>query len=45
MPTKHFKSMDAYMRYEAYKHIHGLSKSHDQKIVYIAGKKHKVRHL
>ena len=44
MPTMHFKSIDAYRKYNAYKHIQGLAKSHDLKYVYIAGKRHKVKH-
>ena len=44
MPTMHFKSMAAYKKYEAYKHIHGLAKKHDLNYVYIAGKRHKVKH-
>lgn len=40
--TEHFKSEEAYRKYRAYKHIHGIP-SHAKDVV-VAGKRHKVKH-
>ena len=40
MPVRHFKSMEAYKKYEAFKHIHGLAKKKHPLIIYIKGKRH-----
>jgi hypothetical protein len=42
MPTEHFKSKEAYRKYRAYVHIHGI-KTHATNVV-VAGRKHKVKH-
>lgn len=42
MPTEHFKSEDAYRRYRAYTHIHGI-KTHAKRVC-VAGKCHAVKH-
>ncbi len=39
----HFKSKEAYQKYLAYKHSHGIEK-HTNQTVHIAGKPHKVDH-
>ena len=43
MPTEHFKSKEAYRRWTAYRHIHGIPAPH-LKIAVVAGKAHKVKH-
>ena len=41
-PTEHFKSEEAYRKYRAYTHIHGIP-THAKDVV-VAGRKHKVKH-
>lgn len=41
--TKNFRSMDAYRRYLAFKHIHLPGAKNDQPVT-IRGKRHKVKH-
>lgn len=40
----HFRSKVAYRKWLGYKFIHGLKTKH-HRVVYIAGRKHKVRHI
>jgi len=42
VPTEHFKSKEAYRKYRAYVHIHGIP-THAKDVV-VAGRKHKVHH-
>jgi len=42
VPTEHFKSKEAYRKYRAYTHIHGIQ-THAKDVV-VAGRKHKVHH-
>lgn len=42
MPTEHFKSKDAYRKWNAYTHMHGI-KTH-LKTAVIGGKTHEVKH-
>lgn len=42
MPVRHFKDKEAYRRYTAYQHIHGIPSRASEVIV--AGKEHKVQH-
>lgn len=42
MPTEHFKSEEAYRKYRAYTHIHGIP-THAKKVC-IKGKCHEVKH-
>lgn len=42
MPTENFKSEEAYRKYRAYTHIHGIP-THARKVC-IKGKCHKVKH-
>lgn len=42
MPTEHFRSKEAYRKYRAYTHIHGIP-THAKEVV-VGGKKHKVKH-
>lgn len=42
MPTEHFKSEEAYRKYRAYTHIHGIP-TH-AKTVCVKGKCHEVKH-
>jgi hypothetical protein len=42
VPTEHFKSAEAYRKYRAYTHIHGIP-THAKNVV-VAGNKHKVVH-
>lgn len=43
MPTEHFKSPEAYRKWTAYRHIHGIP-APNLKTAVIAGKPHKVQH-
>lgn len=43
MPTEHFKSKNAYRKWNAYRHIHGIPAPH-LKTAIVAGKAHKVKH-
>jgi len=43
MPTEHFKSKEAYRKWTAYRHIHGIP-APNLKTAVIAGKAHKVKH-
>lgn len=43
MPTERFKSKEAYRKWTAYRHIHGIKAPH-LRAVKIRGKKHKVNH-
>ena len=43
MPDETFKSKEAYARWNAYRHIHGIP-APNLKTVTIKGKKHKVKH-
>lgn len=42
MPTEHFKDKEAYRKYNAYTHIHGIP-THAESVV-VGGKRHKVKH-
>jgi hypothetical protein len=42
VPTEHFKSAEAYRKFNAYTHMHGIP-THIKTAV-IAGKPHKVKH-
>lgn len=41
---KNFKSKEAYRKFKAYVHIHNIPTKKED-FVYIAGKKHKIKHL
>ena len=43
MPTEHFKSKEAYRKWTAYRHIHGIP-APNLKTAIVAGKPHKVKH-
>lgn len=43
MPTEHFKSAEAYRKWTAYRHIHGIPAPHIQTAI-VAGKPHRVKH-
>jgi hypothetical protein len=43
MPTEHFKSKEAYRKWTAYRHIHGIA-APNLKTAIVAGKAHKVKH-
>jgi hypothetical protein len=43
MPTEHFKSKEAYRKWTAYRHIHGIAAPH-LKTAVVAGVPHKVKH-
>jgi hypothetical protein len=43
VPTEHFKSKEAYRKWTAYRHIHGID-APNLKTAVVAGKKHKVKH-
>lgn len=43
MATEHFKSKEAYRKFNAYRHIHGIP-APNLKTVVIAGRPHKVQH-
>lgn len=43
MPTEHFKSAEAYRKWTAYRHIHGIPAPHLQTAI-VAGKPHRVKH-
>jgi len=43
MPTEHFKSKEAYRRWAAYRHIHGIP-APNLKTAVVAGKAHEVKH-
>ena len=43
MPTEHFKSKEAYHKWTAYRHIHGIPAPNLDTVV-VAGKAHKVKH-
>jgi hypothetical protein len=43
MPTEHFKSKEAYRKWTAYRHIHGIP-APNLKTAVVAGKPHKVEH-
>lgn len=42
MPTEHFRNKEAYRKYRAYVHIHGIP-THAKDVV-VGGKRHKVKH-
>lgn len=42
MPVEHFKDKEAYRKYRAYTHIHGIP-THAREVV-VGGKRHEVRH-
>lgn len=42
MPVEHFRSKEAYRRYRAYTHTHGIP-THAKEVV-VGGKRHKVKH-
>jgi hypothetical protein len=42
MPTERFRSKEAYRKWRAYRHIHGI-KSRASRVV-VGGKAHKVNH-
>lgn len=41
--VRHFKSKEAYRKFKAYIHIHKIKTNPNEKYVYIAGKKHKIK--
>lgn len=43
MPQERFKSKEAYRKWSAYRHIHGIPAPHLKDVV-VGGKKHKVKH-
>jgi hypothetical protein len=43
MPTEHFKSAEAYRKWTAYRHIHGIP-APNLKTAIVAGKPHRVKH-
>jgi len=43
MPTEHFRSKEAYRKFNAYRHIHGIPAPNLDRVV-IKGKAHKVKH-
>lgn len=43
MPTEIFRSKEAYRRWSAHRHIHGIPAPHLKSVI-IGGKKHKVKH-
>ena len=43
MPTENFKSKEAYRKWSAYRHIHGIDAPHLKRVC-IKGKCHKVKH-
>ena len=43
MPTERFKSKEAYRRWTAYRHIHGIEAPNLHEVV-VGGKRHKVKH-
>jgi hypothetical protein len=43
VPTEHFRSKNAYRKWNAYRHIHGIPAPH-LKTAVVAGKAHKVKH-
>jgi hypothetical protein len=43
MPTEHFKSKEAYRKWSAYRHIHGIP-APNLKTAVVAGKAHEVKH-
>lgn len=43
MPTERFKSKEAYRKWTAYRHIHGIA-APNLKTAVVAGKAHKVKH-
>jgi hypothetical protein len=40
----HFKSKKAYLKWQSYRHIHGIETKHPYRKVYIRGKHHRVKH-
>lgn len=43
MPTEHFKSKEAYRKWSAYRHIHGIPAPNLKRVV-VGGKAHTVKH-
>jgi hypothetical protein len=43
MPVEHFRSKEAYRKFNAYRHIHGIPAPNLETAV-VAGKPHKVKH-
>ena len=43
MPTEKFRSKEAYRRWSAYRHIHGIKAPHLRRVT-VAGKTHTVKH-
>lgn len=43
MPTEHFKSEEAYRKWNAYRHIHGIP-APNLKTAVVAGRAHTVHH-
>lgn len=43
MPTEHFKSREAYRKFQAYSHIHGIAHP-NLKTAVVGGVAHKVKH-
>jgi hypothetical protein len=43
MPVEHFRSPEAYRRWTAYRHIHGIAAPHLKEVV-VGGRRHKVQH-
>jgi hypothetical protein len=45
VPVEHFRSKEAYRRWTAYRHIHGIPAPHLKEVVIGKdGKRHKVQH-
>ena len=44
MPTRHFKSKEAYRKWRAWKHIHIGKSKHKTRYVVIAGRRKRVHH-
>ena len=40
----HFKSKKTYLKWQSYRHIHGIKTKHPYRKIYIKGKQHKVKH-
>ena len=43
MPVEHFRNKQAYRKWNAYRHIHGIKAPHLKEVV-VGGKRHKVKH-
>ena len=43
MPVEHFRSKEAYRKFNAYRHIHGIP-APNLKVAVVAGRPHNVKH-